>query len=34
LMGGLFVLGIYRKKVTDFFRNLFSRNKADDEIDE
>ena len=34
LMGALFVLGVYRKKVTDFFRNLFNRNKADEEIDE
>ena len=34
LMGALFVLGVYRRKVTDFFRNLFNRNKADDEIDE
>lgn len=34
LMGGLFVLGVYRKKVTDFFRRLFSRNKPDDELDE
>ena len=34
LMGALFVLGVYRRKVTDFFRNLFSRNKADDEVDE
>jgi hypothetical protein len=34
LMGALFVLGIYRKKVTDFFRNLFSKRKANEEIDE
>ena len=34
LMGALFVLGVYRRKVTDFFRNLFSRNKTDDEVDE
>jgi hypothetical protein len=34
LMGALFVLGVYRRKVTDFFRNLFSKNKADDEVDE
>jgi len=34
LMGALFVLGVYRKKVTDFFRNLFSRNKPDDDLDE
>ena len=34
LMGALFVLGIYRKKVTDFFRNLFSKRKTDEEIDE
>lgn len=34
LMGALFVLGIYRRKVTDFFRNLFSKRKADEELDE
>jgi hypothetical protein len=34
LMGALFVLGVYRRKVTDFFRNLFSRDKTDDEVDE
>ena len=34
LMGALFVLGVYRKKVTDFFRNLFSKRKADEEFDE
>ncbi len=34
LMGALFVLGVYRKKVTDFFRNLFSRGKGEDELDE
>ena len=34
LMGALFVLGIYRRKVTDFFRNLFSREKPEDEVDE
>lgn len=34
LMGALFVLGVYRKKVTDFFRNLFSKRKADEDIDE
>ncbi|MFL7891442.1 MAG: hypothetical protein ACK2UM_04425 [Anaerolineales bacterium] len=34
LMGALFVLGVYRKKVTDFFRKLFSRNKPDDDLDE
>jgi hypothetical protein len=33
LMGALFVLGVYRKKVTEFFRNLFSRHKADEEQD-
>ena len=31
LMGALFILGVYRKKVTDFFRNLFSTRKDDDE---
>lgn len=34
LMGALFVLGVYRRKVTDFFRNLFSRDKSDEELDE
>ncbi len=34
LMGGLFVLGMYRKKVTDFFRNLFSGRKDDEQQDE
>ena len=34
LMGALFVLGVYRRKVTDFFRNLFSKDEADDELDE
>lgn len=34
LMGGLFVLGVYRRKVTDFFRNLFSRNKDDEQPEE
>ena len=34
LMGALFVLGVYRRKVTDFFRNLFSRNEADEDSDE
>ncbi len=34
LMGGLFILGVYRKKVTDFFRNLFSNRKDDEQQDE
>lgn len=34
LMGALFVLGVYRRKVTDFFRNLFSREKPEDKVDE
>jgi hypothetical protein len=34
LMGGLFILGVYRKKVTDFFRNLFSNRQDDEEQDE
>lgn len=34
LMGALFVLGVYRKKVTDFFRNLFSKKQSDDDLDE
>lgn len=29
LMGALFILGVYRKKATDFFSNLFS-NREDD----
>jgi hypothetical protein len=31
LMGALFILGIYRRKVTDFFRNLFSKRKPDED---
>lgn len=34
LMGALFVLGVYRRKVTDFFRNLFSKDKTDEEIEQ
>lgn len=34
LMGALFVLGVYRKKVTDFFRNLFSKQDEEDESGE
>ena len=34
LMGALFVLGVYRRKVTDFFRNLFSRNDPDEDQEE
>ncbi len=34
LMGALFVLGVYRKKVTDFIRNLFSRRQADEDQEE
>lgn len=34
LMGALFVIGIYRKKVTDFFRKLFSKRESDDDLDE
>lgn len=34
LMGGLFILGVYRKKVTDFFRNLFSSKRKDEEENE
>ncbi len=34
LMGALFLIGVYRKKVTDFFRNLFSKREADEELDE
>jgi hypothetical protein len=34
LMGALFILGIYRRKVTDFFRNLFSKRKPDEDNDE
>jgi hypothetical protein len=34
LMGALFVLGVYRRKVTDFFRNLFTKRNPDDKQDE
>lgn len=34
LMGALFLIGVYRKKVTDFFRNLFSKRESDEELDE
>lgn len=34
LMGALFVLGVYRRKVTDFFRNLFSKPESDEDNDE
>jgi hypothetical protein len=34
LMGALFVLGVYRRKVTNFFRNLFSKHNPDEEQDE
>jgi hypothetical protein len=34
LMGALFVLGVYRRKVTDFFRNLFSKREDEDDLDE
>jgi len=34
LMGALFFLGVYRKKVTDFFRNLFSKDQSDEEHEE
>ncbi len=34
LMGALFLIGVYRKKVTDFFRNLFSKREDDEELDE
>jgi hypothetical protein len=30
-MGALFILGVYRKKITDFFRNLFSTRDDDDQ---
>ncbi len=30
LMGALFILGVYRKKVTNFFRDLFSTREDDD----
>jgi hypothetical protein len=30
-MGALFILGVYRKKVTDIFRDLFSTREDDDE---
>jgi hypothetical protein len=28
------LIGVYRKKVTDFFRNLFSKREDDEELDE
>jgi hypothetical protein len=34
LMGALFLLGVYRRKLTDFFRNLFTKRSPDDEQDE
>lgn len=34
LMGALFMLGVYRRRVTDFFRNLFSRRPNNDESEE
>ena len=34
LMGALFMLGVYRRRVTDFFRNLFSRQSDNDEPEE
>lgn len=34
LMGALFVLGMYRRKVTDFFRNIFSKQKEEEVADE
>ncbi len=34
LMGALFLIGVYRKKVTDFLRNLFSKREADEDLDE
>ena len=34
LMGALFILGVYRRKVTDFFRNLFSKRNPDEDNDE
>ncbi len=30
LMGALFVVGTYRKKIGQFLKNLFSRKKPDD----
>jgi hypothetical protein len=30
-MDALFILGVYRKKVTDFFRYLFSTREDDNE---
>lgn len=31
LMGALFVLGAYRKKISQFIKNLFSRQKPNDD---
>ena len=33
LMGALFMLGVYRRKISDFFHNLFSKRSNDDEPD-
>ena len=34
LMGALFMLGVYRRKVSNFIRNLFSKQSNNDEQDE
>ena len=34
LMGALFMLGVYRRKVSNFIRNLFSKQNNNDEQDE
>lgn len=34
LMGALFMLGVYRRRVTDFFRNLFSKRSNNDDPEE
>lgn len=31
LVGGLFVIKMYWKRITDFFRNLFSKGRSDTE---
>ena len=34
MMGALFLLGVYRRRVTGFFRNLFKKNDPDEDRDE
>ena len=34
LMGALFALGVYRRKVSDFFKKPFNKNESDEDLDE